>query len=125
MLCQNKRTEQKEKPAELRRAVLEVEKELAQSSRSSISSFILVNLGVPSFLQFLVMRDLALSFAEFHLEPFACAQNLTLQVEAAAFFRVVYVEQFLESCHDMFEVLFAARGRFDVENLAGFIDTQI
>lgn len=71
------------------------------------------------------MRKLALGFAEFHFETLACAQNLTLKVEAAAFFGIVDIEQFLESAHDMFEVVLAARGGLDVEDLARFIDTQV
>lgn len=84
-------------------------------------SFILVNLGVPAFLQFLVVRGFALDLAELHFQPLACTQNLALQVEAAALFGVVRVEQFLESGHDMFEVMFAGRRGLDVQDFAGFI----
>jgi hypothetical protein len=93
--------------------------------RPSRCSFVLVDLGIPSFLQFLVVCEFALGFAEFHLESFACAQNLTLKVETAALFGVVDVEQLLEPARDMFQGLFAARGGLDVENLASLFDTQV
>jgi hypothetical protein len=35
-------------------------------------SFILVDLGVPAFLQFLVVRSFALNLAELHFQPLAC-----------------------------------------------------
>lgn len=87
-----------------------------------LCSLILVDLGVPAFLQFLVMRGFALNLAEFHFQTLACTQNLALQVEAAALFGVVGIEQFLESGHDMFEIVFAGGRGFDVQDFAGFID---
>ena len=48
-----------------------------------------------------------------------------MQVKTAAFFGVVDVEQFLESAHDMFEVMLSGRWGLDVEDFAGFIDAQV
>lgn len=45
-----------------------------------------------------------------------------MQVEAAALFGVVRVEEFLESGHDMFEVVFSGGRGLDVQDFAGFID---
>lgn len=90
--------------------------------RLLLCSIIFVDLGVPSFLQFLVVRGFALDLAELHFQTLACTQNLTLQIETAAFLGIVRIEQFLEPSHDMFEVVFAGRRGLDVQDFAGFID---
>lgn len=92
--------------------------------RCAVTSPVLVDLGIPSFTQFLLGGGLALSLTKLHLYPLACAQNLALQVETATLLRIVEVEQLLESLHDMFEVGFAAGRGLDVEDLAGFVESQ-
>lgn len=134
MLCQNKKDEQIEnKEAGWSRRLLSQESvdvlggnpEAPGNQRIIhllLCSLILVDLGVPAFLQFLVVRGFALNLAEFHFQPLACTQNFALQVEAAALFGVVGIKQFLESGHDVFEIVFAGGRGLDVQNFAGFID---
>lgn len=90
----------------------------------SVTSPVLVDLGIPSFPQFLLGGGLALGFAKFHLYPLARAQDLALQVEAATLLGVVEVEELLEARHDMLDVGFAAGRGLDVEDLAGLVEGQ-
>lgn len=47
-----------------------------------------------------------------------------MKVETAAFLRIVDVEEFLESFHDLLYIRLATLGRFDVEDLAGLVEGQ-
>lgn len=89
-----------------------------------VISPVLVDLGIPSFTQFLLGGGLAFSLANLHLYPLTCTQNFALQVETAALLGVVEVEKLLESLHDMFEVGFAAGRGLDVEDPAGLVESQ-
>jgi len=70
------------------------------------------------------MRRLPFCLSDLHLYPFACAENLALEVETATFLRVVHIKQFLESFHDLFEIRFAGLRGLGVEDPAGLIERQ-
>lgn len=85
---------------------------------------LLVQLGVPSFFQLRLPLCGLLSRPGLHLYPFAGAQDLALQVEAAATLRIVDIEQLLESLQDILHVRLPALGWRDIEDLAGFFEGQ-
>lgn len=86
-----------------------------------LRSSVLVDLG------FEAIFDLGLGLCLFGnrsylaLEPFPRPQNLALQVEAAALFRVVLVEELLEAAQHLL-VRDAVLGRVDVEDAARLVD---
>lgn len=87
------------------------------------ASPVLVDLGVPTLTQFLILRSLSLGLTDFHLYPFTRTQNLALEVETATLLGIVQVEQLLESIHNMLDVGFGtATGGLDIEDLVGLIE---
>lgn len=85
---------------------------------------VLVHLGFPPILQFLLMCRLSFCLSNLHLYPFACAENLALNVETASFLGIIHVEQLLESFHDLIEFRFAALRGLGVEDPTGLIERQ-
>lgn len=67
---------------------------------------------------------MSLSLANLHLDPFACAEDFTLQVETSPLLGIVLVEEFLEALHGLFEVGLGALRGFDVEDLAGLVESE-
>ncbi len=65
---------------------------------------------------------MTLTYLQFY--ALAGAQHFALQVEGAALFGVVHVEQALEALVDLGQVGFAGFGRGDVEDLAGFVEGE-
>ena len=89
------------------------------------STLLLGNLGLKAFPQFLLPLSHLLVPANLALDALPRAQDLALQVEAAALLGIVEVEQALEALGDELEVDLAHLGGADVEDLAGLVHGDV
>lgn len=88
-------------------------------------SVLLGEFGLEAFPQLFLSLGLPLMSLYFALDAFSRPEDFALQIETAAFLRIVQIKESLEAFCDLFELNVAHLAGPDVEDLAGFVHGDI